>query len=185
VVPVNATRPPMIPWPQTLPSPAAREQNRTALGYEVHAVLLHAEGTVTPGIVLEPSLIGVRGSKGLHLIVIVKKCMTLYMKQTYTSSDSVKYFLMYIACNKPRYSFKHRMQVKRHFRNWSRGAASGRSDLSLTRWSGHPGKVGGHAALAMCSQASAGVKKPTPEWRRRRLYNSTTEHPRYHDPRRW
>jgi hypothetical protein len=31
VVPVNATRPPMIPWPQTLPSPAAREQNRTAL----------------------------------------------------------------------------------------------------------------------------------------------------------
>jgi hypothetical protein len=33
VVPVNATRPPMIPWPQTLPSPAAREQNRTALQF--------------------------------------------------------------------------------------------------------------------------------------------------------
>jgi hypothetical protein len=41
--------------------------------------------------------------------------------------------------------------------------------MSLTRWSGHPGKVGGHAVLAMCSSASAGVKKPTPEWRRRRL----------------
>jgi hypothetical protein len=25
------------------------------------------------------------------------------------------------------------------------------SGLSLTRWGGHPGKVGGYAALAMCS----------------------------------
>src|SRR3954453_3743244 len=55
--------------------------------------------------------------------------------------------------------------------------------VSLPRPRGHPVKVH-HAAPAICSWAWAGVKKPRPECRRRRLYNSTAEHPRYHGLRR-
>jgi methionine-S-sulfoxide reductase len=40
--------------------------------------------------------------------------------------------------------------------------------VSLPRQHGRGHKVG-HAALAICVQAWAGVKKPRPEWRRRRL----------------
>jgi Transposase len=50
-----------------------------------------------------------------------------------------------------------------------RFAAPAAIDLvSLPRWCGRVGKVH-HAALAICSQAWAGVKKPSAEWRRRRL----------------
>ena len=47
-------------------------------------------------------------------------------------------------------------------------AARGIADLSLPRPRGHPVKVH-HAAPAICSWAWAGVKKPRPECRRRRL----------------
>jgi hypothetical protein len=46
------------------------------------------------------------------------------------------------------------------------GAAG--SKLSLPRWCGRGRKVD-HAALLICSQAWAGVKTPSAEWRRRRL----------------
>ena len=44
----------------------------------------------------------------------------------------------------------------------------GTDEMSLPCWCGRVGKVH-HAALAICSQAWAGVKKPSAEWRRRRL----------------
>ena len=47
-------------------------------------------------------------------------------------------------------------------------ALANRARLSLPRGCGQVGKVR-HAALAICSQAWAGVKKPSAEWRRRRL----------------
>src|SRR3954470_6302805 len=49
-----------------------------------------------------------------------------------------------------------------------RPQAHGGRALSLPRPRGHPVKVR-HAALAICSWAWAGVKKPRPECRRRRL----------------
>jgi hypothetical protein len=51
---------------------------------------------------------------------------------------------------------------------WFRQAGGMPPSLSLPRPRGHPVKVH-HAAPAICSWAWAGVKKPRPECRRRRL----------------